>query len=299
MNLKKIVRNFFGFSRAETNGFLVLAPLLLLLLFSEPLYRNWMIRNKMDSAADQRLLDSLVAMWQKSDSLKVEVANTERRFFAFDPHTVSKDELLELGFSDMLANRMVNYVAKGGRFRVKKDLLKIYGMDTTLFEELRTYLLLPDSSIRTKKENVFTKNAKPARSLPASFDLNKADTSQLKSIYGIGEKLSLRIIKYRESLGGFIRHDQVQEVYGLDSAVIHNLLKRSFLDPAFKPAKLNINAATEEVLDKHPYLSRKEAKAISTYRFQHGAFTSVEELQKIQVLEKSTFEKIRPYLSVN
>ena len=47
------------------------------------------------------------------------------------------------------------------------------------------------------------------------IELNVADTAMLKSIYGIGEKLSVRIVKYRKKLGGFYSVEQLKEVYGL------------------------------------------------------------------------------------
>ncbi len=300
MNLRKLVRNFFGFSKAETNGLLVLIPLLLLILFSEPIYRTWWGGDTSFQPSDQQLLDSLVLHWKQEQNLSSDLEkNQQRTLFAFNPNNTSKDQLMQLGFSASLASRITNYIEKGGKFRVKKDLLKIYGMDSLLYQDLLPFMLLPEQITKEKKELIYTKTEKPTKNAVILFDVNTADTAQLKTIYGIGEKLSLRIVKYRESLGGFIGKEQLQEIFGLDSAVVSRLMKKSFIAENFQPDQLNLNQATEEELDRHPYLTKKEAKAIITYRFQHGAFSSVEDLKKIQLLPASTITKIKPYVRLN
>jgi competence ComEA-like helix-hairpin-helix protein len=300
MKLRKLIRNFFGFSKAETNGFLVLIPLLLIVLFSKPVYRNWLSNREVIPHSDKVLLDSLVANWEKnSGSPTLSAINKEKKLFAFDPNKISKEEFITLGFPTLLAERTVRYVEKGGKFRTQKDLLKIYGMDSLLYEELRPYITLPEKVVREPKAQTYATREKSIKPKPLWFDINTADTTQLKKIYGIGEKLSLRILKYRESLGGFIQEEQLQEVYGLDSAVVKRILKQFYIADDFQPKQLSLNTANEEELDKHPYLNKKEAGAIIAYRFQHGSFTTIDDLQKIQLLDKNTIAKMHPYLLAN
>lgn len=301
MNIRKLIRNFFGFSRAEINGFLILLPIIFIALFSEPVYRHWRSSQKRDYTTESRYLDSLVASLEERNVVTDSIQkNIGRKLFACNPNEATKDELIELGFSGMLASRIVNYRSKGGSYKIKNDLLKIYGMDSTLFDEVKPFILLPDAYQKKEFASTnFTKDERKKKPEVVRFDLNTADTSQLKSIYGIGEKLSMRIIKYRESLGGFVRQDQLKEVFGLDSIVVKKLLEKSFIDENFKRVKLNLNTSTEQELEKHPYINRNEAKAIVAYRFQHGKFTSVDGLQKIQVLSKKTIDKIEPYLTTD
>jgi competence protein ComEA len=82
----------------------------------------------------------------------------------------------------------------------------------------------------------------------------------------------------------------------LDSAVVKRLLKSSFLSEHFSPRRINVNTATERDLSIHPYLPVSAAKAIVSYRFQHGDLTSVEDLRKIPILDEKTIQKITPYL---
>ncbi|MTI41805.1 ComEA family DNA-binding protein [Fulvivirga lutimaris] len=129
-----------------------------------------------------------------------------------------------------------------------------------------------------------------------TFDLNSADTINFKQIRGIGSVLSKRIIKYRDLLGGFTNKGQLKEVYGLKDSVILALDSVSTLSVAFTPEQIDINKADEYSLSKHPYISRTLAKAIINYRFQHGPFNQVADLQNIHRLDSLKLQQITPYI---
>jgi competence ComEA-like helix-hairpin-helix protein len=291
------IRAFFGLSRRETRGFLILLPLLALSLFITPSYRWWKANQKRDFTKENQELDSLLThwSWEENNDSPEEV---EIQLFPFNPNTATKDELVNLGFSSNLITRIDNYRSKNGRFVIKSDLMKLYGMDSSLYARLYPFVDLPAE----KPKKIFESIPNQKKSLPDSkekFDLNLADTTQLIRVYGIGSKLSQRIIKYRNSLGGFISMNQLQEVFGLDTAVVTELNKRVFVSEVFKPNQLAINSATEKELAAHPYISYKLAKAITTYRFQHGNFTSLEDLTKIALVDEAFYAKIKPYLTLN
>lgn len=296
--IKSWVRAFFGFSRSETNAFLVLLPLMFVSVFIMPVYQYFYTRQPKDYTQEIKTLDSLVAILQqkeKQDSIKSSAVH----LFPFDPNVSTKEELIDLGFPSYLANRVENYRKKGGKFIVKSDLLKLYGMDSTLYKTLYSWITLPvekpaSHSDDNKETGLYT--TKPTES---AFNLNLADSIQLTRIYGIGPRLSVRIIKYRKLLGGFIAIDQLKEVYGLDSIVIQELKNKSFIEKDFQPHKIDINTANEKELAAHPYITYSIAKAITAYRFQHGYFKSIDDLTLIAIVDSDSFEKIKPYLSVN
>ncbi len=267
---------------------------MVIILASEPLYQWWAASRPVDSSTDAQKLDSLVASWKWN--LSDSVSKKTLQFFAFNPNKASKETFVELGMDEKLADRIVNYRSKGGIFKVKNDLAKIYGMDSSLFLTLYSFIDLPEKKIVEKREDaLFTK---PNYIVPERFDINLADTTQLIKIYGIGPKLSLRIINYRDRLGGFIALQQLKEIYGLDSLVIGSLKKKSFIAETFVPRKLDINQADEKKIASHPYVKFALAKAITTYRFQHGEFRQIEDLKAIVSMDESTFQKIKPYLTV-
>jgi competence ComEA-like helix-hairpin-helix protein len=302
--IRKWVRFLFGFSGTETNGFLILFPLLFIILFSQPIYRAIKTSSAVAiSETDKVLLDSIIQAFEKDEN-ETEMngatqPKSERHLVVFNPNTASEVTLMQLGFDDKISKRIITYRSKGGKFLIKQDLLKVFGMDTLLYRELHAYIDLPETRSVNSKNKSQSKHDFTAVKRDEKFDLNLADTTELKTVYGVGSKRARRIIAFREKLGGFIRSSQLREVYGLDSAAVEQLLKRSFIADGFLPFRLNINKAGEQELSAHPYISPVIAKAIVAYRFQHGNFASADEIRKLQNLKKEEADKIIPYLDVN
>lgn len=149
-----------------------------------------------------------------------------------------------------------------------------------------------DSKFEFKKDSV----PNYRRTFLEPFDLNQADTAQLKMIYGIGSVLSNRIVKYRNWLGGYISTQQLHEVYGLKEEVLDTLVKYSFISQDFEPERININSTPAYLLDDHPYMEKAIAKNIENYIRQHGALTGSSQLYEIELLDSATINKIIPYL---
>jgi competence protein ComEA len=287
-----------GFSRSQSNGFLILLPLLVIILCSEPFFRRWQASKILYHDDDVRKLDSLLATWP---SEKREYTDSTRHAItplAFDPNSASESIMLKSGLNEYIIKRIVNYRQKGGRFKSRFDLLKIYGMDSATFRKIEPFVIVPDPKIEKFKPDERKFDEKKRTDTFLSVDLNEADTSKLKKISGIGEKLSVRIVKYRDALGGFISMQQLDEIYRLDSAIIKRIKKSFFIKSGFVPRRLNINNAGRQELATHPYISTKVADAIVAYRFQHGEFNSFEDLRKIPMVDSVMLLKSIPYLKL-
>ncbi len=309
------LQQILGFSQRETNGFLVLSAIMLLfiagmfwvpLLFPSDAY---------DPTSDKKQLDSLVSLLDTSSvdstfahsttSAKKHYPVFTQKLFPFNPNQISAEQWQQLGTPRFIAERIIKFRNKGGSFRIKSDVRKIYDFPDTLYQQLLPYIQLPE----TADKNSIASNDKTPPSFkpfdhseksfskPTRFNLNTADTNQLKAIRGIGTGLSRRIIKYRDALGGFANLTQVREVYGLDSLVVDELLKYAYLPESQPTQKLKINYATVDELDAHPYITPRLAKIIVAYRLQHGAYRSASDLANIKILDQTTLQKIAPYLS--
>lgn len=288
---------FFGFSRSETNAFMILLPLTGAVVIVPPMIHSWTVNHHHVSLADEHRLDSLVKTFQWADSTPKAVASPSTSItlhrFHFNPNRISVDSLKTLGLSASVAQRVNHYRLKGGRFEIKRDLLHIYGIDSSAYKQLAPFIDLPEKIDVT---------AKPVTQLPprviTTFDLNLADSAQLVSLNGIGPALARRIIRYRDMLGGFVALTQLKEVYGLDTAVIRRITSRLVIPETFHPRQLNLNTASYSELSAHPYLSSALVKAIIAYRRQHGNFKSTEDLKQVQAVTNTAYEKIKPYLTV-
>jgi DNA uptake protein ComE-like DNA-binding protein len=225
----------------------------------------------------------------------------------FDPNQASQQQLEELGIAKWMAKRIINYRTKGGQFRKKEDLQRIYDFPTDLYAKLEPYISLPEKPVsggftQFSKPEVNSEVKIPVTSLnkesfkPVAFDLNRADTNDLKKLKGIGSKLSARIIKYRDMIGGFYSENQVKEVFGLDSIVVDEILKFATIkNPLLK--KIKINEITAEEF-KHYYIRPYIAKSVISYRLQHGNFTSKKDFEPIKLLDAKTLDKIFPYFEL-
>ena len=322
-----LVRDYFGFSHKEARGFLVLLFLTTLCLLVPFLYRFVTDRRPVDtSVADERKLDSLVALMRTEEAKQPRFTDrpdnskttaerfSEPKLFKFDPNTVSVAGWQQLGLPRWLAERIEKYRSKGGQFRRKEDLLRIYDFPPDLYEQLEPYMTLkeptpvnrfgdraypPNESYAKTNRPAFVERKerypeRPAKPALQPFDINTADTSQLIALKGIGATLAGRIVKFRDALGGFISPDQYRDIYGLDSLALEELKTFGKIQSGVR--KIAINTATAEELDRHPFLSRRQAQIIVSYREQHGAYTSVESLRPIRILDTRTIDKIAPYL---
>ena len=300
--IRRWVKDFFLLSHSQANGFIILVPLLGMVIFSGPLWHWYISTRTEDRTKDLAMLDSLVALWEVPSSAEAIVSSDSFPDpFHFDPNQATLRELEALGFRAALATRIDRYRQKGGRFFAKKDLLKIYGIDSSLYNRLYAFIDLPETSgvERTRNKNTFVERKNiAAKKGWSKFDINKADTSQLMSVDGIGTKRSQRIVKYRDALGGFISMDQIPEIFGLDSVVVRKLLDATFIAEDFEQVTININTSDEKRLASHPYLTNAAARSIVAYRFQHGEFKTIEDLRNIHALDEKTIQKITPYLTL-
>ena len=155
------------------------------------------------------------------------------------------------------------------------------------------------ASLEKKKEHA---SSKPFSKQPIAsknfFDINTADETRLQQLYEIGPVRAVRIIDYRNRLGGFVDPAQYSEIYNLPDSLVARLQKHTLIKEDFLPQQHNLNTSTVEVLANHPYLSYSQAQTIVAYRTQHGAFSHVQDLEKLVCIPPPTLKKLYPYLRV-
>ena len=303
-NLKFYVRKTFDFTNRETNGFLVFSLILLISISLFTLTKYLTPAAIIDKNTDALLLDSLLNSISYNNNNNTEasphhITSTPKpaKLFNFDPNIATKDELLALGFHVKLAERIINYRVKGGKFYKKEDLKKIYGMDTVhLYKIIYPYIIL---QVNQKKEYQTQIERNQGFAKNQIINLNTADSADLVKIRGIGPAFATRIIKFRDKLGGFVTLKQLYEVYGLDSNTVATLIKSFSIDNHFKPRLIAINQVDFDGLKTHPYIGYKFAKIILAYRKQHGSIKDVEQLKQIKLFTEKDIEKLVPYLDFN
>jgi competence ComEA-like helix-hairpin-helix protein len=213
----------------------------------------------------------------------------------FDPNRASEEELVQVGIPRAAARSIVNYRSKGGVFRKKEDLKKIYTLPEAVYIRLEPFIDMPAEAHQMPARPAFEREKRPPKTI-AELDANLATVADWQNLPGIGAWRAQQITGYREKLGGFIRIEQVAEVKGLPDSVFMAIVPFLRLSTA-AVRTIDLNRASVDDLEKHPYISAKQARLIVHYREQHGPFQSPEELLKLPaVVDKAWLERVRGYL---
>ncbi len=297
--LQNALKSYFNFTKGESHAVLLLLFIMAMLLLLPRFFDNEKLVYNGDFTKLYQLADSLrrKEVSNSNDGANSSKWQSEKQNFKgrnFNPNSISKEDLMAMGLPLKLSERIVKYRTKVAPFLCKSDLRKIYGIDDILYNQMRVFIQLPEecTSILITQKPVEQKKIKQF----TVVDLNKADTNSLILLPGIGAKLALRIIKYREKLGGFINVDQLKEVWGLKEEVLELNHKNWSLNPA-DIDKIAVNTCSIEQLGNHPYCGFKMAKIIVAYRQQHGKFYTYENMANLVGMDLEKLKLLQPYLA--
>jgi competence ComEA-like helix-hairpin-helix protein len=284
-------KEYFSFTKGQRNAIIFLIVVLTFLsfiYFLMPQFVHNPIANKNNE------IDSMIALIH-FDSTSNDSDNKQQTLpakltpFNFNPNTLDEAGFRKLGLRDKLIGTILNYRNKGGKFYNAESLKRIYGLHEDEFAQLEPYISIPNNY-----SNSFEQKPKEI----ISVELNTADTSQLVKLKGIGSKLSMNIIKYREQLGGFANVNQLKEVYGI-SLETFDKIKGNCTVNISKIKKINLNEATYGELNAHPLLRGEIAKAIADFRkAKNYHIDQISQLKEIELINDEKFRKIAPYLSI-
>ena len=223
----------------------------------------------------------------------------------FDPNTADSSTLVHLGLKPWQASNMLKYRAKGGRYRKTEDLKRLYGMTDSMYLALLPYVVIDTLAIDRWRDSVRMAADSVPRHVSHKRDtilnLRTADTTELKMIKGIGSYRAKQIIRYRERLGGFVSVEQLREVKALqpllkDSLSTDSLLLHFFID-SVRVVPLKVNSMHVERLQRHPYLSFEQARAIYELRRKKIHLKHLDQLRTLDCLTEQDIQRLRPYLS--
>lgn len=211
--------------------------------------------------------------------------------FVFNPNNLPSEDWQRLGFSEKQANVIKNYESKGGKFRSKEDVKKMFCISEKDYNRIEPFINIPAT-----KPDFPEKEKRKFERPPLLVDIGTADSLELDKLRGIGPGFARRISIYRDKLGGFTNKEQLLEVWGLSDSLYQTLLPNIFLKDSTNIRKVNLNTADFNTLRIHPYIGYQLAGVVLNYRKQHKGFHSIDEIKKIPLVNEELYRKLAPYL---
>ena len=292
----KTVRTFFNFTREQRTGIFALFVIIILL---QMIYFFADVSFETKEYPDKQ---KWLSIQSKVDSMKVDKNRKLPKMYLFNPNFITDYKGYKLGMSVKEIDRLLAFRKQNKYVNSPKEFQNVTKISDSLLNVMAPYFKFPDWVNNKKEFKEFKKYPNQAfakKEKIVLIDINQASKEDLIKIYGIGEAISLRILKQKESLGGFVSMEQMKDVWGLSPEVIENLnthFKVSVL-PNFK--KIDINNASLKELSQFYYFRYALAKEIVTYRSMRGNINNIEDLTKIKGFPVDKARIIGLYLDFN
>ncbi len=301
--ISNFLNQYFSFSKAEKNGTLVLVVLIILVLAGYLILPKIIVNRSTDFTDFKNEIEAFEQLISSAEDDVLLLKNREKtfenmddiKFFEFDPNDLSVDKWKHLGLSEKTINTIRKYLKKGGRFYKPEDIKKIYGLKMDWYKRAEPYIKIREidaANIKTGTGVIVNDKKAPL------IELNSADSLLLTDLRGIGPVLAGRILKYRNLLGGFVRKEQLLEVYGLPYETFENISRAVIIDTT-GITRIDLNKAAFSILIRHPYLDVYTVKGILNYRDIQGNIKDVNELKDNRIIPEESFSRIKPYLVVS
>ena len=240
----------------------------------------------------QAQVDALKKRALEKDTVKI---------YHFNPNFITDYKGYTLGMSVKEIDRLHAYRALNKFANTAKEFQEVTQISDSLLNKISPYFKFPEWTQKRSKQSVVGNIGKRSQRVVENLnktDLNSVTANELKQINGIGEKLSARIIKFRDRLGGFLVDEQLYDVYGLEPQVVERALKRFKVLKKPKINKININVASATEISALIYIQRHIAERIVDYRNIKGTIVSFDELTTIDDFPMDKIERIQLYLQL-
>lgn len=294
-------KDFFYYTKSERRVILLLLAIALLLLGIWAIMEYLRPVEVPVTLSESEEIDSFLANLEEQE--KIRKSHTPKNEISavlqpFDPNTADSVLLRQLGLPVYIVRNILKYRAKGGVFRSPESFSRIYGLKEEVYQKLKPYITIaPFVSVSHVRTDTFRQLKDTIPYIPkyeegTIVDLNKADTSILKRIPGIGSTLARMIVVYRQRLGGFYDVSQLQEVphVGVE-------LNKWFVVTPAGLHKIQVNSASLDKLRSHPYMDFYKAKAIMEYRRKRGKIKGLSQLSMFEEFTEKDLKRLSPYLT--
>ncbi|MCC9063464.1 ComEA family DNA-binding protein [Flavobacterium piscisymbiosum] len=276
----KIFGKYFKFTNHQRTGIFLLFGIIMILQ-TIYFFADFNVAEKSFPEKEQWL-----SLQSEIDSLKISKYNDKPKVYSFNPNFITDYKGYKLGMSVEEIDRLLAFRRENKYVSSAKEFQEVTKVSDSLLNVMAPLFKFPDwvqnkTTFKNERKEFVKKEFNKKEKINV-LDINQATQEDLVKIYGIGEALSVRILKQKEILGCFVSMEQMSDIWGLSPEVISELNThfKVIVPPNFK--KIAINDASLKELSQFAYFKYTLAKQIVTYRSMNGNINNIEDLSKIK-----------------
>ena len=289
----KTIKSYFKFSRDQRTGIFLLFGIIIVL----QLVYFFVDFSSLSKTSPEK--EKWLSLQSEIDSMKQQKRDYIPKIYPFNPNFITDYKGYKLGMSVPEIDRLLTFRKENKYVNSAKEFQAVTKVSDSLLNVISPYFKFPDWVIKRnefKNYKKYPNSAFAKKEKIVIIDINQASQEDLIKIYGIGEAISLRILKFKQSLGGFVSMEQMNDVWGLSPEVIENLNSHFKVSTLPSLKKIDINNASIKELSQFPYFNYQIAKQIVTFRSMNGDIKNIEDLTKIKGLSIDKAKIIALYL---
>lgn len=237
----------------------------------------------------------------------------------FDPNDLDENQWQKLGFSEKQTATILKYKKiVGGKFLSKEQFKKCYAISEEKFNQLQTFILLPETNSEAKGNSGLKSYEKKSLNITRKFNPDQLSQNDWENM-GFSEKQSAAILKYKSYLGGsFVSKEKFKECFIINEENYAKLSPYLIL-PEKTPANFDAYAGKSKsfksktpqtsfdpnTLDVNGWMAlgftEKQANVIVNYRDRNlkGSFKTLEDIKNCFVISAEKFEELKPFIRLN
>lgn len=308
---------------------IILLMLIAVVCLCVMIYRDAMMSEKEGNDVGKEIVDN--EHGENRVGLKGDDNAARADLGTFDPNTVDSITLLKYGLGPVQIRSLMGYRRHNGTFDRPLAVSKLYNWSDEDVDKVLPYIVIGDKYKKTyhyreqyeeekraeyerrggyeygNKSHEHSNNSTSAdkevnyeRKYDAlkkftsltKVDINTADTTLLKRIPGVGTGIANAIVKLRDRLGGFYKVEQLAEMKYI-SPELYEWFK---VEPSPDLHLININKASFQTLNAHPYISYDQTRDLMSYRRLYGTIKDKAALLSTNIFTKEEVERLSPYL---
>ena len=287
---ESIVKSFLTYSKSQRIGILLFFGIIILVQGIYFFY-DFTAKETIDKEQSKWL-----ALQSTVDSLKLNNKNYKPTIYPFNPNFIIDFKGYKLGMSVEEIDRLLAYRAQNKFVNSAAEFQAVTKVSDSLLKAISPYFKFPDW-VKNNKKNYqeFEKNdfSKPGKIIV--LDINQATKEDLMKVYGIGDKISDRILEQKDKYGAFVSMEQMDDIWGLSPEVLEKLKSSFAVKSVTNCKKININNASVKELTQFPFFRYQLAKDIVVFRTMKGDI-KIEDLSKIKGFPLEKIKIIALYL---